>query len=51
MVQVLKDGTPGADSTGSSTLRHVPNTTVNPLGWLTYICQLSLDQGYFLSEL
>ena len=44
----LKEGPPGADNITANVLECVLNYIVNPL---THICQLSLSQGYFPSDL
>ena len=44
----LKDGAPGIDCITASALKHVVDLIASPL---THICQLSLTQGHFPSEL
>ena len=48
IINSLKEGAPGADSITANVLKCVLNYIVNPL---THICQLSLSQGYFPSDL
>ena len=48
IITSLKEGTPGAANITATVLKCVLNYIVNPL---TNICQLSLSQGYFPSDL
>ena len=44
----MKDGAPGIDNISASVLKYVNEEVLAPL---THICQLSLDQGQFPSQL
>ena len=48
IVMSLKDGAPGIDGIPASVLKHSVDLIASPL---SHICQLSLDEGYFPTEL
>ena len=48
ILNTLKNSAPGADDIKAGPIKHISPHIVKPL---TYICQLSLDQGYFPDEL
>ena len=48
IIMSLKEGAPGIDCIHASALKYVIDDVKNPI---THICQLSLSQGYFPSEL
>ena len=48
IISSLKDGAPGIDNISAAVLKHVTEDVLAPI---THVCQLSLDQGYFPSQL
>ena len=48
IISSLKDGAPGTDDISANVLKCVTEDVLTPI---THVCQLSLDQGYFPSQL
>ena len=48
IISSLKDGAPGTDDISANVLKYVTKDVLTPI---THVCQLSLDQGYFPSQL